>query len=493
VRELPRAPRLYLLAIYAACVALVVGQVGLSRPSVSLWTDGGVLWPALLFTLLAYAGERTALRVSDAVDQGLATPLQIAAILLFPAPLPLLITLVAVVAAQGLQGDRALYKRLFNICHPTLAVGISTLALSLVVAPTAILQVNRGAGVILSIAALLAVYYVVDVGTLLGVLVLAERQPAGEVWRRIYWPSALPELATSALGALAAVAWRYNPALLVLVLLPVLALRAAFAAIAEIEQARRAASEAQARAEEALRSRDDFMNAASHDLRTPLTGVIGRSDLIQMRLDSGAPLDEPWFRAQLDLLRQSARRMAGTVEEITDAAQLQMGHTLALKLERVDVGEMARGVSAMVAAASTWHNAAPVEVEAPEGIVVEGDRRRLERVVQNVVGNAVKYSPSGAPVHVRVAGGAERVTIIVRDAGVGVPADELPRLFTRFYRASTSRGIAGTGLGLAGSRTIVEQHGGSITFESTAGVGTTVTVTLPHTPQPLPPAASLSE
>ena len=508
MRGLPRALRLYLLAIYAACAVLVVGHVALTLGGSVARANGlSALWPALLFALLAYLGERTGLHVSAAVDQSLATPVHIAAILLLPAPAPLLITLVAVVAAQVIGGDREQYKRLFNVCHPTLAVGISMLALSVFVAPTAALGAGAGQGFglgfghgvapILYVGVLLAVYYALDVGTLLGVLALLEGRSPFAVWRTVYRRNALPELATSAIGVLAAVAWRHNPVLLIVIILPVLALRAAFEAIAAAEEARGVAREAQARAEEALRVRDDFMNAASHDLRTPLTGVMGRSELLQMRLDSGRPMDEAWFGAQLDLLRQSAVRMAAVVEEITDAAQLQMGRTLALKRERVDVGEMARSVASMVAAASTWNNAAPVEVEAPTDVVVEGDRRRLERVVQNVVGNAIKYSPGGAPVRVRVEerveGGERWATITVRDRGIGIPADELPRLFTRYYRASTSKGIAGTGIGLAGSRTIVEQHGGRIAIESVVGEGTTVTVAIPRMPLSPTPGASSSE
>jgi len=488
VRELPPALRLYLLVIYAACAVLFVGYVGLSLTAgLSPLTRGDVLWPALLFVVLAYVGERTGLQVSESVDQGLATPVHTATILLLPPPLPLLITFVAVAVSESQRGDQELYKRFFNICHPLLSVGISSLVLSLFVAPTRVLRFGGGAETVLYVAVLLAVYYVIDVGTLVGVLALLERRRPLDVWRDSYRRNVPPELATSAIGVLSAAAWRFNPGLLALALLPVLALRAAFHAIAEAEQARRVARDAQAVAEEALRVRDDFMNAASHDLRTPLTGVMGRSDLIQTRLDSGRPLDEAWFRTQVDLLRQSARRMAATVEEITDAAQLQMGRPLSLKLEPIDIGDMVRGMSAMVAAASTWNNAAPVKVAAAAGFIVEGDRRRLERVVQNVVGNAVKYSPDGAPVQVSVGGDAEWVSIIVRDHGVGVPADELPRLFARFYRASTSKGIAGTGIGLAGSRTIVEQHGGGITLESAVGEGTTVTVLLPRQALPSDP------
>ena len=387
--------------------------------------------------------------------------------------------LAAVVASQAPLRDRELYKRLFNICHPTLAVGLSAFILSAFVAPAEALAGGWGQQAVYA-AILLAAYYVLDVGVLLGVLALMEHRGPLAVWRTTYRQTALPELATSSIGILGAVTWRHNPILLVLVLIPTLSLRAAFDAIAGAEDARRVAREAQERAEEALRMRDDFMNAASHDLRTPLTGVIGRADLMQMRLDSGAPLDEEWLRTQMGTLRQSARRMAGTVDEITDAAQLQMGRTLSLKRESVDVAEMVKGVAAIVAAASPGQGGAPIEVDATPGVVVEGDRRRLERVVQNVVGNAVKYSPEGTPIDVGVRQREGWAVITVRDHGVGIPADELPRIFTRFYRASTSKGIAGTGIGLAGSKTIVEQHGGQITIESIVGEGTTVTVLLPR-------------
>ncbi len=119
-------------------------------------------------------------------------------------------------------------------------------------------------------------------------------------------------------------------------------------------------------------------------------------------------------------------------------------------------------------------------------VTIQGDRARLERVLHNILGNAVKYSPRGAPVEVEVVAHEGWAIITVRDHGVGIPADELPRLFTQFYRASTARGIPGKGIGLAGARAIVEQHGGRIEIESAVGQGTTVTVYLP----PHPPSAA---
>ena len=115
-------------------------------------------------------------------------------------------------------------------------------------------------------------------------------------------------------------------------------------------------------------------------------------------------------------------------------------------------------------------------------LLVRGDRARLTRVLHNLIGNAVKYSPRGTPIDVDVQTQEQRVVITVRDQGVGIPAEELPRIFTRFFRASTARGVKGTGIGLAGSRAIVEQHHGHITVESAVGQGTTVTVCLPSSP-----------
>ena len=100
--------------------------------------------------------------------------------------------------------------------------------------------------------------------------------------------------------------------------------------------------------------------------------------------------------------------------------------------------------------------------------------------MHNIVGNAIKYSAGRTPVRVEVSQDDTWVTATVHDRGVGIPADEVPHVFTHFYRASTAIGVPGSGIGLAGARTIVEQHGGYITLRSALGAGTTVTITLPR-------------
>jgi signal transduction histidine kinase len=234
-------------------------------------------------------------------------------------------------------------------------------------------------------------------------------------------------------------------------------------------------------AQEAVAVRDHFLMAASHDLRTPLTVINGHAALMHRRLESGRVPDAVWLRTHVDAMSDAANRMASTVEEITDAAQLQMGRTLTLQLSTVDFGALVRSAIGVVAEANVRWRTGPLLVDAPDGVLVEGDRARLERVVQNVVGNAVKYSPPDAPVHVEVRAQAAQATMTVCDHGVGIPAAELPHIFTPFFRASTSASIGGTGIGLAGAKAIVEQHGGHIEVQSAVGEGTTVVVTLPNT------------
>ncbi len=257
-------------------------------------------------------------------------------------------------------------------------------------------------------------------------------------------------------------------------------------AAAEAERARLLDREraARAAAEAAVRLRNDFLTVAAHDLRTPLTNTLGRLQLIGARLQraDGGALDPDWLRGQLASAVASTRRLLGTVNELSDMARLQAGEALELDRAPVDLGALVRATveDVAVVGGSQGLAAAPIEIDAPGApVIVEGDEGRLRRVLQNVVGNAVKYSPAGAPVRVEVRRRDGLAVVAVRDQGVGIPTAELPRIFERYYRASTARGIAGSGIGLSGARAIVMQHGGTITLESTVGAGTTVTVTLP--------------
>lgn len=237
-------------------------------------------------------------------------------------------------------------------------------------------------------------------------------------------------------------------------------------------------SRAQVAAERVLRqAQDDILNLATHDLRTPLTTMRGRASLVRSRLVRGDPLDPVWLDAQLAAIDAAVDRMLGTIGAVDDAARLRVGEALDLARDPVDVAALAQAVVAEVALQRA------VVVQVPEApVIVVGDRARLGRALQNLLGNAIKYSFVGTAVRVTVTTRERMAVVAVRDWGVGIPADELPRVTERSYRASTARGVAGSGLGLYGTKAVIAQHGGTIAVESAVGDGTTVTLTLPLAP-----------
>jgi signal transduction histidine kinase len=253
------------------------------------------------------------------------------------------------------------------------------------------------------------------------------------------------------------------------------------------ERARRLAQAATARehalrekAEAAVQMRDEVLTVATHDMRTAVTPALGHAQLVQYGLSRGRAPDDTRLAAQMQAISGALMRLNAMIDEMSDVARLQVGQALDLQLEHLDVGALVRAVAAEYSGEAGTPR---VDVHAPaQPVLVCGDRARLERVLHNLIGNAVKYSPQGTPIDVAVQSQEQRVVITVRDQGVGIPAEDLPRIFTRFFRASTSRGVKGTGIGLAGSKAIVEQHHGHITVQSAVGQGTTVTVCLPSSP-----------
>ena len=239
MKELPTGLRWYLWTMYAACTALVVQQsmMLVTEAGAGLWRGHlSVLGAAALFALLAYIGERATLQVSGSISQSLGTAVHIAAILIFPPPIPLLITLVATLFSDLVHSRAPLYKRAFNICHAVLIVGASSLLFSLVATPMQVLRHDQLVAALPVLALLVVLYYVLDAGTLIGVLALLDGRPPWQIWMRTYRRTLLPELAASTIGIVAAEAWVDNPLLLAFFIIPVLALRSAFRAIAQAER-----------------------------------------------------------------------------------------------------------------------------------------------------------------------------------------------------------------------------------------------------------------
>jgi signal transduction histidine kinase len=229
--------------------------------------------------------------------------------------------------------------------------------------------------------------------------------------------------------------------------------------------------------QDALRLRDDVLATTSHDLRSPLSGVRLQGMLLRRRLErEGRGRDE--VVCGLEEIDNALGRALTLIDELLDVTALQAGRRLRLDRREVDLAELARQVVAQHQARTTFHR---VALEAPEApLVGEWDPGRLARVVDNLLGNAIKYSPRPDTIHVEVTRQGDCALLRVTDHGVGIPADELTRIFDRFYRATNvPPEMRGSGIGLHGVRQIVEQHGGSVAVESQPGVGSTFVVRLP--------------
>jgi signal transduction histidine kinase len=237
-----------------------------------------------------------------------------------------------------------------------------------------------------------------------------------------------------------------------------------------------------AQAQEAIRLRDEVLAAVSHDLKGPLTAISGQAQLLRRRLAEGGTPPSPDASDSLDRITRATARLGALVNELIDVARLQAGQPLQLHLRPTDLVEVARRCTADCQETAIGHH---LRIESTLGrLVGVWDQFRLERVLENLLGNAVKYSPRGGEIIVSV-GRDERgwAVLSVRDEGVGIPADDLPRVFERFHRgANVVRRIRGSGVGLAGARQIVEQHRGTIEVESAEGKGSTFTVRLPMRP-----------
>lgn len=230
--------------------------------------------------------------------------------------------------------------------------------------------------------------------------------------------------------------------------------------------------------QEAVRIRDEFLSSVSHDLRNPIATIKGRAQVLLRRLD-GIPLEErERLTASLQAIEANAGKMNRLINDLVDVARLRIGEPLELSRQRFDLVALARHIAAEHQEETERH-AIRVVTDQPE-VSGSWDVMRLERVLTNLLGNAVKYSPEGGEIVVEVRSDGPEAVVTVRDPGLGIPAADIEHVFERYHRGSNVAGtITGTGVGLAGARQIVDQHGGTITVESKEGEGSTFTVRLP--------------
>jgi signal transduction histidine kinase len=227
---------------------------------------------------------------------------------------------------------------------------------------------------------------------------------------------------------------------------------------------------------QALTTRDDFLASAAHDLRNPLSAIRGAADLVERSLERGE-MPRERLEAATAHIQSATRRIGGMLDAFLDLAQLQLGRPLELRKELQDVAALAREVAAQAQQASARHR---IRLVAPAELMAVVDGARLQRVIDNLVANAVKYSPEGGEIILELRDEGAELVLSVRDPGIGIPPSEVEAVFERFRRGSNVAGrFSGSGIGLAGVRQIVEQHGGSVQVTSALGRGSTFTVRLP--------------
>lgn len=243
------------------------------------------------------------------------------------------------------------------------------------------------------------------------------------------------------------------------------------------------AERASEQAEAALQIRNDFLSNVSHDLKTPLATMKANVQLLQRRIKRGEVSDTTWLAGRLTAIESSTVKMTGMVEDLLDVAKLKAGQKLDLDMRPLRLVPLVEQVSVEQQETTRRHQ---IKLVVPaEDVIVRGDKVRLDRVVTNLLTNAIKYSPTGGQIMVELlqeeVEGQAWATLSIRDQGVGIPAMDQAHIFEPFYRANNVTGrIQGTGVGLASVAQVIAQHGGTIAVSSEEGQGSSFVVRLPY-------------
>lgn len=221
--------------------------------------------------------------------------------------------------------------------------------------------------------------------------------------------------------------------------------------------------------------RKDFVANVSHEFRTPLTAIAGYAETLL----EGALEDQDNNRKFLEIIRSNAIRLNSIASDLLTLSELQ-GGSAPQSVEHVPVGDAIESALSTVAAEAALRNVT-LETGPIENLVVSGSRYRLEQALVNLLANAVKFNRPAGQVRIETKRNGTDISILVSDTGVGIPSNDLPRIFERFYRVdkARSRQVGGTGLGLSIVRHIVERMNGRVSAASQLGKGSVFTITLP--------------
>ncbi len=218
--------------------------------------------------------------------------------------------------------------------------------------------------------------------------------------------------------------------------------------------------------------KNEFISSISHELRTPLTAIKGWAETIEL----GEEKDFEMNKRGLKVIIHESERLCGLVEELLDFSRMECGK-MVLTLERIDIlAEISEAVYMFKDRAAS-ENKELIYSEPPILSPVLGDKNRLRQVFINIIDNALKYTPNGGKVDIKVKEAESFIYIVVSDTGCGIPAEHLPHVKDKFYKANTTQ--KGSGIGLAVANEIILLHSGSLDITSEENVGTVVTVAIP--------------
>jgi PAS domain S-box-containing protein len=230
-------------------------------------------------------------------------------------------------------------------------------------------------------------------------------------------------------------------------------------------------------AQEAIQAREDFLSVAAHELKTPLTGLMGYTQLLWQRAQHELVLSDR-DRFALNVIYDQAERLHQRIESLLDLSRLQAGQFV-IEPAPMDLGQLLIRVVEQVQPTLERHS---LILDCPDGpLPMLGDEGRLDEALVNLLQNAVKYSPQGGPISVNVLADVDTVRVAITDHGIGIPLSQQPLIFDRFYRGRNVRRVqsGGMGIGLYVVKEIVERHAGTVEVQSNEGSGSTFTIVLP--------------
>lgn len=238
------------------------------------------------------------------------------------------------------------------------------------------------------------------------------------------------------------------------------------------------------KARETIHLREEFLAIAAHELRTPVTSLRGFAQLILHQYARDRPPDPQQLQRSLAMIDRQAKRLSILVNQLLDISLSDAGQ-LVLSPEPTEVVALVNGVAETIRVGLVRH---ALNIRAAGPLTATVDPLRFELVIANLIENAIKYSPEGGPIDIEITQPSpEAICLVVRDHGIGIPAQHLPLIFDRFYRAHADSNYSGLGLGLYITQQIVRLHGGTLKAETPKDGGTRFTVTVPIRPPQKPP------